>query len=137
MRAAPRLLVAGLASLAMGGMAFAQGDPPQEPDPATAPDPGAPADPSAAPTDPAAAPAEEAPAATGRWARDIISRVLTYPKGLAVVGVDVFNMTSFFFEPALIKIGGGYGITDDFELNYASYNFPVGSPEGGPGPGDG
>jgi hypothetical protein len=67
-----------------------------------------------------AQPAEPAPS---RYPRDIISRVLTYPKGMVVAGVDVATATSNFFDPAGLRVLAGYGITDDFELNFAHYSF--------------
>ncbi|MGE0546340.1 MAG: hypothetical protein AB7R00_04735 [Kofleriaceae bacterium] len=107
----------------MTGTVLAQDPPPPtegEPDPSTATDPAA-TDPAV--TDPNAMPAEEAPAPSGRWPREIINRPLTLPKGLAQVGLDVMTRTAAFFDPAVLKLGVGYGITDDFELNYASYMF--------------
>ncbi|MGE0869979.1 MAG: hypothetical protein AB7P03_15540 [Kofleriaceae bacterium] len=117
----------------MSGTVLAQDAPAEgEPDPSTATDPAT--DPAAtdpAATDPNAMPAEEAPAPSGRWPREVINRPLTQPKGMATVGVDVKTYTASFFDPAILKLGAGYGITDDFEISYVSYQF--GTDEAGKG----
>jgi hypothetical protein len=62
-------------------------------------------------------------AAASRYPRRVIDRVLTYPKGIFVAGADLTNFTRSFFDPALVRVLVGYGITDDFELNFAHYAF--------------
>lgn len=93
-------------------------DPPTDPGTDPAADPMT--DPAATP-DPMAEPAAEAPAS--RWPREVINRPLTLPKGLAVVGADVSTSTSNFFDPAIVNLTAGYGITDDFEIGFGSYLF--------------
>lgn len=116
-----RYLIASLTSLAFVGTAAAQGEP--------APDAGGDATAGAPAADPTAAPATtaapEAAAPATRYPENIIDRPLTYPKGVAAVGVDIATFTSSFFDPAFIRILGGYGITDDFEINFGHYAFPT------------
>jgi hypothetical protein len=57
------------------------------------------------------------------WPRAIIDRPLTLPKGLVALQGDLATPTSSFFDPALIRVGVGYGINDDLELNFAAYSF--------------
>lgn len=75
----------------------------------------------APPTTPALPEVPAAPAP--RWPREIINRVLTYPKGVAVAGLDISTSTSHFFDPATLRVLGGYGISDDLEINFAHYAF--------------
>lgn len=120
-----RLLVASLVSISFAGVAAAQdapaGDAPAG-DGTTETTP---------PTDPATGSPMPAPDAAGDatshdgglWPRAIINRPLTLPKGLLQVGADVLTSTSSFFDPAGIRALVGYGITDDFELDFAAYSF--------------
>jgi hypothetical protein len=78
----------------------------------------------------AAAPAPDAAAPATRYPRSVIDRVLTYPAGLAVGGLDIVNSTSAFFDPAIMRVLGGYGINDDLELNFAAYTFTTASGKG-------
>lgn len=115
-----RLLIASLVTLAVASHAVAD-DPPAGGGGGT----GDGTDASGAPApDPTTPPADAAAPAT-RYPRDIINRPLTLPKGIFVAGVDVTNFTSSFFDPALIRILAGYGVTDDFELGFAHYAFPT------------
>lgn len=84
------------------------------------------APPAASPGGPAAA-AAEAPAEppASRYPRDIISRPLTYPAGLAAGGFDLTSATTSFADPATVRLLVGYGITDDLELNFGHYAFPT------------
>lgn len=117
MKKASRLLFASLATFGFVGSAIAQ-DVPTEPDPnAPAPD-GTVADPNAMPDPNAVVPA-------GKWPRSVILRPLTLPAGVFLVGADITNFTSSFFDPALIRVLAGYGITDDIELAFAHYAFPT------------
>lgn len=111
-------LVLALVVPLFGGTAFAQSADGSE-DPA-APATGA-ADPAA--PDPAAPAPGDAPAS--RYPSNIIDRVLTYPKGVIAVGLDVQTNTSTFFDPANLRVLGGYGITDDLEINFGAYAFPT------------
>lgn len=116
MKTASRLLIASLASFAFAGTALAQDTPPD----GTQPDPNAvPADPNGTPAmgDPNAAPA------AGKWPRSVILRPLTLPAGIFMVGADIVNFTSSFFDPAFIDVGVGYGINDDFEIGFVGYGF--------------
>lgn len=99
-----------------GGTAWAQ------PDPSS--DPGASPDPSAGAQPPVTTPVTEEPVAS-RYPRSVIDRPLTFPKGLAAVGADVATSTSNFADPASIRVLAGYGITDDFEVNFGHYQFPT------------
>jgi hypothetical protein len=121
MKKASRLLIASLATLGFAGTAIADDTAaPAEPDPnAPAPD-GAVADPNAP-----AMPDPNAAAPVGKWPRAVIARPLTLPGGVFMAGVDIVNYTSSFFDPALIRVLVGYGITDDIELAFASYAFPT------------
>lgn len=117
MKKVSRLLIASL-TFGFAGTAAAQDAPAEGSEPA--PDAQPPADPNApAMPDPAAA----AAATAGRWPRQELLRPLTLPKGLFYVGVDIVNFTNSFFDPALIGISAGYGITDDFELSLIGYSF--------------
>jgi hypothetical protein len=71
-------------------------------------------------TAPTLAPPADGPTPS-RYPRDIISRVLTYPAGLVVVGGDVSTSTENFFDPAQLRPLVGYGITDDLEINFADF----------------
>lgn len=123
MNKASRLLIASLATFGFVGSALAQ-DPPAEPDPnAPPPDDGMAADPNAAATPDPNDPNAAAPA--GKWPRSVIARPLTLPAGVFMVGADIVNFTSNFFDPALIRVLVGYGITDDIELAFAHYAFPT------------
>lgn len=94
----------------------------QSPDPSADPAATDPvADPAATTAPEATPPAAEEPAS--RYPRSIIDRPLTYPKGLAAVGVDVVTSTSNFVDPALVKLMAGYGITDDLEIAFGRYSF--------------
>jgi len=42
-----------------------------------------------------------------------------------MVDAEIANNVNNFFDPAAIRIGVGYGITDDIELGLASYAFPT------------
>ncbi|HEY4175799.1 MAG TPA: hypothetical protein VGM90_03160 [Kofleriaceae bacterium] len=119
MRIASRLLVASIASLSFSGLALAQDAPAGD---APAGDGTTPAaDPAAAP---AATPAPDAGGGdTLAWPREIINRPLTLPKGLLQVGGDLLTSTKHFFDPAVIRVLAGYGITDDFEINFGAYQF--------------
>ncbi len=124
MKTASRLLLASLASVGFVGTAVANtADEPAADGTVTEPAPdGTTPDPNAAPPpDPNAAPAP----ASGRWPRSVILRPLTLPGGVFMVGVDIENNVNNFFDPAVITVGVGYGITDDFELGFASYSFPT------------
>ncbi|MFN0246986.1 MAG: hypothetical protein ACKV2T_08750 [Kofleriaceae bacterium] len=120
MKTASRLLIASLASLGFAGTALAQdATAPTEPDPNAPP-------PDGAVTDPNAMPDPNAPAAgSTRWPRAVIARPLTLPAGVFAVGADVVNFTESFFDPAIIRVFVGYGITDDIELAFAHYAFPT------------
>lgn len=98
-----------------GGTAWAQ-----SPDPSS--DPGV-SDPTVGTPPPAAAATEEP--APSRYPRSVIDRPLTYPSGLAAVGFDVGSPTKNFADPATVRILAGYGITDDFEVNFGHYSFPT------------
>lgn len=129
MNKASRLLTVSLVTCAFAGTALAQDDidPSVDPsvDPNAAPVEGEPADPNAAPmTDPNDPNAMAAPVG-GKWPRSVILRPLTLPAGVFMVGADVVNFTSSFFDPALIRVLVGYGITDDIELAFAHYAFPT------------
>lgn len=116
MKKVSRLLIASL-TFGFAGTAAAQdaaADGSGEP----APDAQPPADPNAPMPDPAAA-----TTTASRWSRQELLRPLTLPKGLWYVGLDVVNFTSSFFDPAVIGISAGYGITDDFELALIGYSF--------------
>jgi hypothetical protein len=63
--------------------------------------------------------------AASRYPRDVMSRPLTYPAGLGAVGFDLSSTTSNPADPATVRLLGGYGITDDFELNFGHYAFPT------------
>jgi hypothetical protein len=122
MKTASRLLIASLASFAFVGTALAQDTPPD----GTQPDPNAVPDPNATGTDPNGAPAMGDPNAApahGKWPRSVILRPLTLPAGVFMVGVDLVNISSSFFDPAVIGVRVGYGITDDIELAFAGYAF--------------
>lgn len=124
MKTASRLLLASLASLGFVGTAIAQDEPDPNATPdGTVPDPNAAPDPNATPdpnmTDPNAAPA------SGRWPRAVIARPLTLPSGVFMVGADILNNVNNFFDPAVIRVLGGYGITDDIELAFGAYTFPT------------
>lgn len=96
----------------------------QSPDPSADPAATDPvADPAATTAPDATPPATEEPAS--RYPRSVIDRPLTFPKGLAAVGVDVstFTANSTFLDPALIRILAGYGITDDLEIGFGHYAF--------------
>lgn len=88
--------------VAAGGLAAAQdGDDAAQPEPMP---------------DPSAAPAPEpVAAATGRWPRAVFARPLTLPAGLAVVGADL--VTTDTFDGFAMNLAGGYGISDDLEIN--------------------
>jgi hypothetical protein len=120
MKKASRLLIASLATFGFAGTALAQDTPPDGTGDGTTPPDGAAApDPNAAPTpDPNAAPAP-----SGKWPRAVIARPLTLPGGVFMIGADVVNFTSSFFDPAFIRVLVGYGITDDLELGFAHYAF--------------
>jgi hypothetical protein len=81
-----------------------------EPDPATS---------VGAQPDPASA-----TAATSRYPRDIISRPLSYPQGIAAAGLDLMSSTASLADPATFRLLAGYGVTDDIELNFGHYMFP-------------
>jgi hypothetical protein len=72
----------------------------------------------------------DAAAPASRWPRAVIDRVLTFPKGLAEAGLDIGTPTKNIFNPAAIRVLGGYGITDDLELNFAAYSFTTKSGKG-------
>jgi hypothetical protein len=78
----------------------------------------------AKPAGEAAAPAPAA-APASRYPMSIIDRPLTFPGGIGQVGVDLVNLTSSFFDPAFIRVLAGYGINDDFEINFGAYAFPT------------
>jgi hypothetical protein len=120
MKNASRLLIASLATFGFVGSAIAQ-DEPADPnaDPNATPD-GAVPDPNASPM-PDQDPNAAAPA--GRWPRAVIARPLTLPGGVFLVGADIVNYTSSFFDPAFIRVLAGYGITDDIELAFGHYAF--------------
>jgi hypothetical protein len=111
-------------------IAAAQGDTDATGDPSGS----AAADPSGAATpDPNAGATVEATASApaSRYPRDVISRVLTLPKGLISVGADIATNTNAFFDPATLRPVVGYGITDDLEVNFAAYAFPTSDVGGG------
>jgi hypothetical protein len=60
-----------------------------------------------------------------RYPRDVISRPLTYPSGLAAAGFDLSSPTTSLADPATIRLLAGYGITDELELNFGHYMFPT------------
>lgn len=119
MKTASRLLLVSLATFGFAGTALAEDPPdPNAPPPdGTMPDPNG----SAALPDPNAPP----PPSGGKWPRSVILRPLTLPAGVFVAGADIVNFTSSFFDPAIIRVFGGYGITDDIELAFAHYAFPT------------
>ncbi|CAN5917070.1 hypothetical protein BH11MYX2_BH11MYX2_23930 [soil metagenome] len=143
MRTASRLLIASIASLSFGGLAIAQdapaGDAPAG-DGTTTTTTTTQMDETGLKTQTTTttAPDGDASAETLAWPRSIIDRPLTLPKGLLSLQGDLATSTSSFFDPALIRLGVGYGITDDFELNFAAYSFATsdagkGSIDGGLG----
>lgn len=140
MRTATRLLIASLATFSFAGSAFAQDDVPGS-DP-TSGDPAA-GDPNLASDGNAGAPTAVAPilddsAVTTRWPRAILDRVLTLPTGLGVAGLDVGTpLTDSQFDPTLLRLSLGYGITDDFEINAIGYAFTSASGKGDLGVGVG
>jgi hypothetical protein len=99
--------------LASGGIAAAQDA--TDPGEAGGPPEGAPADGATPPPDGATPPADGAAAPAARWPRAVIARPLTLPAGLAQVGAD-FGANNDFSVLGL-NVAGGYGITDDFEVN--------------------
>lgn len=65
---------------------------------------------------------EAAPAAAGRWPRQVIARPLTLPKGLINVGANIpFTQK---FEVIGLGLNFGYGISDDLEVR-ASYGLTL------------
>lgn len=123
------VLIGTCLAVLAGGSALAQPQDPSTTDPTAG-------DPTANPAPPAAVTASEEPAS--RYPRSVIDRPLTFPEGLAMVGADVASSTSHFVDPAGIRLLAGYGITDDFEVNFAHYAFSTddagkGSIDGGLG----
>lgn len=105
----------GVAALLTSTLAFAEDaiEPPQ-PDPNAGPNADSNADPNAAP-------------APGRWPRAVVLRPLTLPAGVFMVGADlknsILNDATGFFDPAIVRVLFGYGITDDIEIGFADYTF--------------
>jgi hypothetical protein len=70
--------------------------------------------------------AEEPPS---RWPRAVILRPLTLPSGVFMVGADVrtaiLSDATPFFDPGIVRVAVGYGITDDLEVGFADYSFPT------------
>lgn len=65
---------------------------------------------------------EAAPAASGRWPRQVIARPLTLPKGLINVGANIpFTQK---FEVIGLGLNFGYGISDDLEVR-ATYGLTL------------
>lgn len=107
MRTSSKWNVVSLLTAMSAGTAFADDPPATDPAPTVS-----------ASTADAAAPAS-------RYPRDVMSRVLTYPKGLASLGLDVSSLTSSFADPAFVRPVIGYGITDELEINFGAYAFPA------------
>lgn len=127
-----RLLVATLASLAFAGTAVAQDAPVEE----GMPSEGQPSEGEAMPADggdPGMGEGTVDAAGGGRWPRSVIARPLTLPKGIWAVGGDLLNRTSDFFDPAILRLSGAYGIDDKLELGFASYTFPLSGDSAGKG----
>jgi hypothetical protein len=128
MKTAVKMFTVSLISMVSAGAAIAQDAPaPAEGEPASAEGAateagaavdGAATDAAATMTDAAA----EMPMG-GRWSRSVIDRPLTLPKGLISAGLDIVNSTSSFFDPALIGIVAGYGVSDDLEISPIQYAF--------------
>lgn len=76
-------------------------------------------------SDPGSSQAAGEPAAASRYPRDVISRPLTYPAGVAAVGLDLSSATAAFADPAKVRLLAGYGISDDVEINFGHYQFPT------------
>lgn len=78
---------------------------------------GAPAQPDGAapPPDGSAPPADGAAQPGSRWPRASFARQLTLPKGLAVIGADLTANNDF--STLGLGVIGGYGISDEFEVN--------------------
>ena len=125
MKKASRLLIASLATFGFVGSAVAEDAPATEPDPNADPNAAPPPDGTVADPNAPAMPDPNAPAASGKWPRSVIARPLTLPAGVFMVGADIVNFTNSFFDPALIRVLVGYGITDDIELAFAHYAFPT------------
>lgn len=123
-----RYLTACLSACLFSGVAYADdakpaGDAPPTGDAPTGDAPTGDAGTDAKPAGEAAAAATAAP--SSRYPMSIIDRPLTFPSGIGQVGVDIVNFTSSFFDPALIRVLAGYGINDDFEINFGAYAFPT------------
>jgi hypothetical protein len=126
MKTAVKMFTVSLVSLLSAGVAVAQ-DAPAEGEPAAAAEgaateAGAAAEGAAADATAAAGDAAMMPMG-GRYSRSVIDRPLTLPKGLISAGLDLTNSTKAFFDPALIGIVVGYGVSDDLEINPIQYSF--------------
>jgi len=117
-----RFVFVGLVPLVFTGTALAEASDPA--DAVAATDPPPPLVASAAPVaDPATTVAASAEPPASRYPRDVMSRPLTYPAGLGALGFDLSSTTSSLADPATVRLLGGYGITDDFEVNFGHYAF--------------
>lgn len=65
---------------------------------------------------------EAAPAASGRWPRQVIARPLTLPKGLMNAGANIPFTNKF--KAIGLGLNFGYGISDDLEVR-ASYGLAL------------
>lgn len=63
------------------------------------------------------------PGAESRYPRAVFARPLTYPAGIAALGLDLATFAASAADPLLVRPGVGYGVTDEIELGFAAYTF--------------